>query len=449
MAVLKPSNIPWIGDIPQEWRIIKLKYASQLKGRIGWQGLTTDEYRAEGPYLVTGTDFDNGVVNWERCQHVSEERYQLDIAIQIKEDDLLITKDGTIGKVAVSKNCPEKVCLNSGIFIIRNTGDFKYNSRFMYYVLQSEELQRWFSITDRGNSTIKHLTQEKFYNFSFAYPAIDEQQAIASYLDDRCSKLDEIITEAEKSIEDYKELKQAVIFEAVTKGLDKNAPMKDSGFHWVGNIPSHWKMMKLKYLLDKSDAGIKVGPFGSSFTNKTVGDGDYLIYGQANVISRDFSKTKNSVTADVYHALSRYDVVSGDICLSVIGNGTIGWCCTVPENIKPGIMDSHLMKIRLNDLIINDFFELYYSKHYAGVCHTQMQYEKTGIAMEGLNTRIVKGLWMAVPPIEEQHKIVEKMMPFIKNMDAIISEKQSLIEDLKAYKKSLIYEVVTGKRRLS
>ena len=131
MATLRPTHIPWIGEIPSEWEVIKLKYASLLKGRIGWQGLTTDEYRSEGPYLVTGTDFENGVVAWERCHHVSEERYQLDIAIQIKEDDLLITKDGTIGKVAVSKNCPDKVCLNSGVFIIRNIG--RYYPSFSSY----------------------------------------------------------------------------------------------------------------------------------------------------------------------------------------------------------------------------------------------------------------------------------------------------------------------------
>ena len=238
MAV-KDNRVPWIGEIPSEWEVIKLKYSSLLKGRIGWQGLTTDEYRSEGPYLVTGTDFNNGIVAWERCHHVSEERYQLDIAIQIKEDDLLITKDGTIGKVAVSKNCPDKACLNSGVFIIRNSGKYKYYSRFMYYVLQSEELQLWFSFTDRGNSTVKHLTQEKFFNFSFAYPPLEEQRTIADHLDDRCSRIDEIIAEATASIEEYKKLKQAVIFEAVTKGLDKNAPMKDSGVEWIGKFLLH------------------------------------------------------------------------------------------------------------------------------------------------------------------------------------------------------------------
>lgn len=106
------------------------------------------------------------------------------------------------------------------------------------------------------------------------------------------------------------------------------------------------------------------------------------------------------------------------------------------------------MKIRLSNVMINEFFELYYSKHYAGVCHTQMQYEKTGIAMEGLNTRIVKGLWMVVPPIEEQYKIVKKIMPVVDSIDMLISEKESLITDLEAYKKSLIFEVVTGKRKV-
>ncbi len=433
------SGVPWIGKIPYEWMIRPVKALYSLTTGFTPSSENDSLYDDEGETWVTISDMKSDVVT-DSKQKIAKsvaEQHRKDIA---KAGSLLYSFKLSVGTVAFAG---KDLFTNEAIAAFQP----KTDNADLRYLKYASSLIVGNANTNIYGATI--MNQKLILNAPLPLPPLEEQRAIYNYLDDRCAKLDEIITEAEKSIEEYKELKQAVIFEAVTKGLDKNVPMKGSGFHWVGDIPSHWKMMKLKYLLEKSDAGIKVGPFGSSFTNKTVGDGDYLIYGQANVISRDFSKTKNSVTADVYHTLSRYDVVSGDICLSVIGNGTIGWCCTVPENIKPGIMDSHLMKIRLNDLIINEFFELYYSKHYAGVCHTQMQYEKTGIAMEGLNTRIVKGLWMAVPPVEEQQEIVEKMMPFIKNMDAIISEKQSLIEDLKAYKKSLIYEVVTGKRRIS
>lgn len=100
---MKDSGIEWIGEIPKEWKVNKIKHCCYLKGRIGWQGLKSDEFIDEGPFLVTGTDFKNGVVNWETCRHISIERYEEAFQIQLKNDDMLVTKDGTIGKIAIVK----------------------------------------------------------------------------------------------------------------------------------------------------------------------------------------------------------------------------------------------------------------------------------------------------------------------------------------------------------
>ena len=115
----KDSGVEWIGEIPEHWGNSKIKYNTYVKGRIGWQGLTTSEYIDEGPFLVTGTDFQQGVVDWKTCQHVSGDRYDQDEYIQLQENDLLITKDGTIGKIALAKNLQAKATLNSGVFVTR------------------------------------------------------------------------------------------------------------------------------------------------------------------------------------------------------------------------------------------------------------------------------------------------------------------------------------------
>ena len=117
---MKDRGIEWIGQLPMDWTVMTIKYTSWLKGRIGWQGLKSTEFVDNGPYLITGTDFKNGIVNWETCAHITDDRFIEDEDIHIVEDDLLITKDGTIGKVAIAKNCPEKVSLNSGVLLIRN-----------------------------------------------------------------------------------------------------------------------------------------------------------------------------------------------------------------------------------------------------------------------------------------------------------------------------------------
>ena len=430
--MLRPTNIPWLGEIPYEWDIIKLKYSSLLKGRIGWQGLTTDEYQNEGPYLVTGTDFENGAIAWDRCQHVSEERYKLDIAIQIKENDLLITKDGTIGKVAVSKNCPDKVCLNSGVFIIRNSGKYKYNSRFMYYVLQSDELQLWFSFNDRGNSTVKHLTQDKFYNFSFAYPPLSEQQAIADYLDDRCSKIDEIIAEATASIEEYKELKQAVIYEAVTKGLDKNVPMKDSGIEWIGAIPQHWHVTIVRrycsFQTGKTPSTNVLEWFDGDVNWFTPGDfnEDYYLVD---------SRRKLSQKALVDSAAIRIPAE----CVMIVGIGSIG---------KVGITSVSCSCNQQITAVCSSVMYPKYLMYYLELSGKYLKDTAMFTLLPILNNNTLGNSPLIVPNINEQKQIADYLDDKLFAINALIKEKRVLIDDMNLYKKSLIYEIVTGKKRV-
>lgn len=154
----KDSGVKWVGTIPANWEINKIKYISTLKGRIGWQGLTSEEYTNEGAYLITGTDFEKGSINWDTCVHVPMRRWEEARDIQIENGDLLITKDGTIGKVAIVKNMPGKTSLNSGVLRIMPIEG--YSRRFLYWVIQSEEFWNWFNYKNAGNSTIIHLYQE-------------------------------------------------------------------------------------------------------------------------------------------------------------------------------------------------------------------------------------------------------------------------------------------------
>ena len=215
-TTMKDSGVSHIDSIPSHWKTLKLKYASTLKGRIGWQGLRTEEYRDEGPYLVTGTDFNKGYINWSSCVHVSKERFEQDKNIQIQENDLLITKDGTIGKIAMAKECPAEVSLNSGVFIVRNNRKYRYNDKFFYYIILSKQFSLWFELAQRGNSTIKHLTQENFYEFTFAYPPIAEQAQIVDFLDDKCVRVDSIVEDKKAQLETIENYKKSLIYEYVT-----------------------------------------------------------------------------------------------------------------------------------------------------------------------------------------------------------------------------------------
>ena len=192
-------------EIPKEWNLEKLEENSTIKGRIGWQGLTTAEYLKTGDYyLVTGTDFKNGKIDWKNCVYVDDIRYAQDQNIQLKNEDVLVTKDGTIGKIAYVSTMAKSATLNSGIFVIRPI-DKKYSSLFLFYILNSFYFLKFLSSLQAG-STINHLYQKNFVNFQFPLPNVSEQQKIAS-----------ILSSADAYIQKNQEYKKKI--ELLKKGL--------------------------------------------------------------------------------------------------------------------------------------------------------------------------------------------------------------------------------------
>ena len=217
--------------------------------------------------------------------------------------------------------------------------------------------------------------------------------------------------------------------------------MKQSGIQWIGEIPSGWKTKRIKYVIEQSDDGIRVGPFGSSLKDCVVDsdNGTYKIYGQANLIRHDFEFGDNYVNDKDYSRLINYVVLPGDILLSMMG--TIGKCSVVPDDIQEGIMDSHLIKIRLSNLFEGRYFEYVYE--HSGLVYEQLLLSSQGSIMNGLNSSIVKDVFIPVPSYEEQKIIADYLDTHCAELDGIIANLEKQIETLKAYKKSLISETVT------
>jgi type I restriction enzyme S subunit len=201
-----------------------------LRARIGWQGLRSDEFKTEGPYLVTGVDFHNGRVNWDDCYHVTEERYAQDKGIQLHEHDLLITKDGTIGKTAVVIDCPEKATLNSGVFVVRAVNN-EVIPEYLHYVLHSH----WFDLFVRNvltGSTIKHLNQEKFYKFSFEAPDVQAQKKVVDVLE----SIDAVINKTREIIRKYTNIKSGLMQRLLQ--CDRKVPLSKLGTIISGSTPT-------------------------------------------------------------------------------------------------------------------------------------------------------------------------------------------------------------------
>lgn len=200
-----------IGKIPKDWKMYSIGKDCSVKARIGWQGLTTSEYLQTGHYgLITSTDLIEGKVNWDTCVFVSEERYKQDTNIIVKNGDVLVSKDGTIGKVAVVSNLQYPTTLNSGVFVIRTKNE-KITQEGLGLVFISPYFKDFIKRLTAG-STIVHLYQKDIVNFTFPIPTLPEQHHIASAL----TSIDNLISSLGKLIEKKKNIKQGAMQQLLT-----------------------------------------------------------------------------------------------------------------------------------------------------------------------------------------------------------------------------------------
>jgi len=404
---LKDSGIEYLGHVPKNWKLASAKFFVSIAngsdpktdGDVPVYGSGKGSFRTcgeskEGPAVLLGR---KGTVDIP--QYIEGKYWNVDTAFDVK------AKSG-------------------------------YVLRFFYYLSTCFDYKRYSTQT-----ALPSMTQTNYNSMRIIVPDISEQEDIISYLDDCCSKIDAIIDEAKASIEEYKELKQAVIYEAVTKGLDKNAKMKDSSIEWLGSIPAQWNLVKTNRIIDNTQNGL---------TRRDLDKSDGQIVLKLKNINAegeiDYSDTNRiQLTND---EIEKYRLHNGDL-LFVRVNGSrdlVGKCAIFEEKDEAIAYNDHIIRVTLNDYCIPEYVKWYL------LCDSG----KSEIALK-INTAAgqftisgegLRAIYMPLPSLNEQREIVEFLNNKTKKIDFIINEKQSLIEDLDAYKKSLIYEVVTGKRKV-
>ena len=298
--------------------------------------------------------------------------------------------------------------------------------RYFYYFISNQ-----FSLEiDKGSakSTVASVRLPMLHNFVLCLPTTKEQTFIATYLDTQCAKIDEIIAQAKSSIEDYRQWKASIIYEAITKGLDQNIELKDSGIGWIGEIPADWAIIRIKNLLteinDRSGTGLEqplsmsqsLGVVPSSMIAVANPATSYI--GAKIVQPNDLVFNKLKAHLGVFAVSSFRGLVSPDYAVY-----------RANERVDPKFLE-YLFK---TPNCIQEF-----KKYITGV----------GAGLSRLYTNDLFNIKVALPVVSVQRHIVEYLNDFCSQADALIYEKQSLIDDLEAYKNSLIYEVVTGKRRV-
>jgi len=414
---MKDSGFQFIGMIPNDWDVRRGKTILSVINRPVNEDDGVVTCFRDGEVTLRVNRRVEGFTNSDK-----EIGYQ-----GVEPGDLVVHgMDGFAGSIGISDSRGKM----SPIIIVLESSE---NKKYLMYYLRAMAFREVFLALSTGIRVRScDLRWNKLAVFPFVIPNKKEQRAIADYLDDHCSKLDEIITEAEKSIEEYKELKQAVIFEAVTKGLDKNVSMRDSGVEWLPRVPASWDVRRIASIYEESketgrdDLPILLVSIHTGISDREIDDEE-----RDRKVIRSEDKTVYKVVHKNYLAYNMMRAWQGGFGAAIV-DGLVSPAYVVAKP-KIEVNSSYIEHVLRTPNAIEHIRGLSY-----GVADFRLR----------LYWPYFKNIKIPLPPIEEQNKIVSYIQDQSNKMDALISEKQSLIEDLKAYKKSLIYEVVTGKRRV-
>ena len=428
---MKDSGVEWLGDIPADWRLIKLCYTTEniFLGR-------TPEYSAEPNANLTigqknnqayGIDF-NGI-KFSTDNHAllcNESEY-------LKCGDILLNSLGTgsVGRVGYFDIIEGRYLTDGHIIVIRPSSDSV--AKYTYYFLST--LRKKFEDDAVGSTNQAFLTIPKIYKLYLPFPPLDEQQRIADFLDGECARIDSIVEKTRTSIEEYKKLKQSIITQAVTKGIRPNRLMKDSGIKWLGDIPADWETIKLKYLFSI------IG--GNGFPDVLQGneEGDYPFCKVSDINSTaDYVDTASNWVSQFVVDSNQFNIVPiGSIIMAKIGAAlrknhrkiNAVKCC-IDNNTQA------LVPRRNDDLR----YLLYLSKS------IDMIWFDNNSTIPSINNHKLLNFFVPNVSKSEHREIAAYLDEKTAAIDSLIAKKNQLVTELESLKKSLIFEYVTGKKEV-
>ena len=417
----KDSGVAWIGEIPAHWETVKPKYTVFLQKGTKPQELT-DEDNGNLPYLTMD-------VLRDRANKTTMYPTSVNDLVKVGNGDILVLWDGA--------NAGEVLFAKDG-YLSSTMARFGFNtnrldSRYWFYFLKGlEPILKEFA----GGTTIPHLDSSKIMEEPYPIPSIDEQQAIVRYLDYKVAKIDKLIAENEAQVKELEKYRTAVISEVVTKGLNPNVPMRDSGIQWIGEIPAHWSVLKLKYCTTKIGSGIT--PTGGADVYQ---DNGILFLRSQNIYEDDLRLEDVVYISDEIDAqMSNSRVYYGDVLLNITG-ASIGRCRCFDRNVRANV-NQHVCIIRPNKLKINYKYLQYILNSDLG--QTLVKTGQTGANREGLTFEQIKNFVIPVCPICDQEEIVHRIDNKCHNIDKMLDSSKQNIAWLTQYKTALISEAVTG-----
>ena len=426
---MRDSGIPWIGEVPEGWGMSPLKYNYNIiagatpdstkqnfwDGNIKW--ITPADYKTKDVYVSFGK------------RNLTSAGYKACSTHMLPKGSIVISKRAPIGSVAITTS---DLCTNQGCLGLVAKNKFVNNKYFYYGLSIYDDVLNLYG----SGTTFKEISANVFSNIEFPSPSVTIQNSIADFLDSKCSEIDTLIENLCARVESAKEYKKAVVTEAVTKGLDKDAKMKDSGVDWIGKIPEKWKVSRIGH-----DYNVTLGKMLDSKEYDQHEMNNYLCAANikwSGVNTSINKKMKFSSSEKPLYLLQKDDVL-------IMEGGTAGTSCIYNNEFAPCYIQNSVHRCRAINNNISKY--LYYWMHvvfYSGyinsICNkaTILHYTKEKVE----KTPIV------LPSIVEQKSIVNYLDSKCSEIDALLQNYEDQITTLEEYKKSLIYEYVTGKKEV-
>ncbi len=421
-AKYRPSGVEWLGDLPCHWAIQRVKFAATLindKTAAGDAGL---------PYVGL-----ENVESWTgKLIGLDKECAADGISNRFAAGDVLFGKLRPYLAKALEASC-DGVC-SSEILVLRPC---EVHSRYLLYFVLSRDFVNIVDSSTYG-AKMPRASWDFIGNLSIPIPPSPEQQVIAAFLDRQTGKIDALVEKKRRLIELLKEKRAALISHAVTKGLNPNVPMKDSGIEWLGMVPEGWEIVPLRHLA----ISIQTGPFGSQLHADDYRPGGVPVVNPVHLVDgRVVGDEGAAVDNEVFHRLRRHALKPGDILFA--RRGEIGRCGLVEENQANWLCGTGSMRVRLDhSKCVPRFLNFLFNSNPFG---KELTLNAVGTTMLNINNTILARMCVAVPPCREQWEIVDCLQESCFVTEALITRVTGAISRLLEYRTALISAAVTGK----
>ena len=413
----KESGVEWIGEIPSHWRKSRLKYESLVPVQYGLN-ISSDFYVEQGIRFIRTTDITDGGDLIDKGVYLETESVEKIYLTQ--PNDFLISRSGTLGRTYLHQS--DKKYAYGGYLVRFNFG-CSVKSRFIFYFTKSQCFEHWIAL-NTVQSTIGNVNGQKYANLEIPLPSFCEQTQIVNFLDRKTRQIDELIHIKERQVELLYEYRASLINQTVTKGLDPNVEMKPSGVEWIGEIPTHFAVKRLKYI---ADLNMGQSPPSEEYNSDQFGT-PFL---QGNAEFGHYHPTPK-----IYCPTAKKHTSPGDILLSV--RAPVGAINVADQEYGIG-RGLCAIRPRTNQL------ECRYARYLLEVVRTELYIVANGTTYDAVTVNDVSKITCVVPPLAEQKEIADFLDRKTGQIDELIALEVRKIELLKEYRQSLISHVVSGK----